>query len=70
MPETSVNKDYFLPLREHYVRLARQVTCVEAETIAHAVQQRTHEQLWFRVRGANATHVPTALPFCEPIDHK
>jgi hypothetical protein len=70
MPEASVNKDNSLPLGQHDIRPARQVTYVQPEPIAHAMECGTNQQFRLCVLAANPTHIPAAAFFCESVDHE
>lgn len=45
VPEAAVDEDHGFVLRQYDVGLAGQVAAVQAEAVAHAVQQRAHGEL-------------------------
>lgn len=67
MPEASVDKDDRFVFAQHYVGLAGKFPSVNTETKTKAMQQRADAHLGIRIFSANATHIPRAAFFCNPI---
>jgi hypothetical protein len=61
VPETAVDKDDAFTARQNYIRLARQVFHMEAETAAHGVQQGAHRFFGFCIPSFDAGHIAAAF---------
>lgn len=56
MPKTAMNEYDFAPRGEHNVRLSGEISPVEPEPVAKAVDHATNCKLWSRIPAANAAH--------------
>ena len=70
MPEATMDQHDGVITPQHYIRAAGQVPAVEAEPESGLMEQAAHEQLWLRVRAANATHHPAAGRGINNVSHR
>jgi hypothetical protein len=61
MPEAAMDQDSFAVPRKYHIWPARKIFPMEAEAIAHAVQQGPHHKFRFGVAASDAAHEPRAL---------
>ena len=61
MPEATVHKDDAAPLRQNYIRPAKNVFGMNSEAITEPMEHRSHSQLWIGVAAFNAGHIPAAM---------
>lgn len=67
VPEASVHKNDRLMSRQNDIGPTWQLGLMKAEAEAESVQNRTNEQLRFRVAASDARHIPAAMFAREPI---
>jgi hypothetical protein len=58
MPEAAVHEDRQAVPGQNDVRLAWEIFSVQAKSQPSSVQRSSHGDLWPRVRGADARHLP------------
>ena len=69
MPEAAVYEYGSLKTRQYYIRLARKVLSVEAETVPTDMEIRAHNSLRRGIAGSNPRHDPASFIRGKRIRH-
>jgi len=69
VPETAVNQNHGVPAGQDDVRSAWQISTMQSEAEAKAVQKRAHSQLRAGIPGSDSSHVPAAVRTADAIHH-
>jgi hypothetical protein len=69
MPEASMDEDTDAMSRKNDVRIARQITPMEAEAVAHGVEQAANDKFRLGILAANAGHQAAALLSGKGVGH-
>jgi hypothetical protein len=67
VPETAVNKNGLSPAAEDDIGRSGQLPRMKSESKAHPMQERSNENLGFRVAASYRSHVGGAMLRAEPI---
>ena len=70
MPETAINENYRLILRENYVGFAREIFPVKTEAVSKSVQDGANDDLRTGVYPFYSGHIPASVDLRDSINHE
>jgi hypothetical protein len=57
VPEAAMDKDHLSASSEYQIRLSREITFVEPESVAKPVSKTADQHLWLRIFRPDSTHI-------------